>query len=300
MTDQPASPTLPADASAEQQIDLALRLLAMTYRCDHNELRLLPDRLPNDLPFALPLPEDARILGALSRAQPDSTEGHLPSLAIILVETPHPAEQGAQRLSAALEAQGWTQSAPHMRGGFAHVVPGYNFMRYGLAASDYILNISLLPGASEQPTIFTFSVARELAPPPQRRRDYFEQRESIPALFPPAGATQQGGGGGGGGNGRVWASADLSTDHSVAEVMANYDRQLESGGWRRRSGGSSGSVGWSYWSFNDDEGAEWRGALAVLGDPDRPRDYLALIQIESDSAYNDGFTNWRSHSILKG
>lgn len=306
MADQPTSPTPPADANAQQQLDLALRLLTLTYRCDYEQLRLLPNRLPDDLPFALPLPEGARILGALNLAQSDDPEqpdlpGRLAPLAIILVETPYyPVEQGAQRLSAALEAQGWTQNVmpQHMRGGFAHVVPNYNFMRFGSAANDYILSISPAPSASAQITTFSISVNQETSAPPQRRIDYREQRESIPALFPPPGATQQGGGGSGG-NGRSWVTATLSTDHSVTEVMANYDRQLESGGWRRRSGGSSDSVGWSFWAFNDIEGAEGRGALAVLGDPGHPRDYLALIQIETDAGGN-GFAHWQSHSILKG
>lgn len=304
MADQPTSPTPPAeqpDASAQQRIDLALRLLAAPYRCDYEQLRLTTGALPSDLPFELPLPDGARILGALSLGQSDQPD-HRPPLAIILVETPHTVEQGAQRLSAALEAQGWTQSAPllHMRGGFVHVMPGYNFMRYGSAASDDILTITMLPSASAQPTTFSISVQRESPQSQRRPRDYREQRESIPALFPPTGATQQGGGGGGGGsNSRLYATATLSTDHTTSEVMANYDRQLEGDGWRRRSGGSSGSIGWSYWAFMDDEGKAWRGSLAVFGDPDRPRDYLAFIQIELDSADESGFTGWQSHSILR-
>jgi hypothetical protein len=59
-------------------------------------------------------------------------------------------------------------------------------------------------------------------------------------------------------------------------------------------------VGWSYWSFSDDEQKAWRGALAVLGDPERPRDYLALIQIDSDSRDDGGFAGWKSHSIIGG
>ena len=300
MADQPTSPTPPADASAAQRLDLALRLLAMTYHCDTSLLRLLPGRPPDDLLVTLPLPEDVRILGALTVAPPDLPTGHAPPLAIILVETPHTVEQGARRLSAALEAQGWSQNIvpPHMRGGFVHVMPNYNFMRFGLAASDYVLTISPLASASEQPTTFSISVGQESAPPPQRRRDYIEQRELIPTLLPPAGATQQSGGGGGG-SGRRYMHAYLSTDAPIAEVMATYDRQLERAGWQRRSGGASGSVGWSYWTFTD-EGKAWRGALAVLGDPGRPRDSMAFIQIETDGDDGSEFASWKSHAIISG
>ena len=295
MADQPTSPTPPADASAEQRLDLTLRLLAAMYRCDFEQLRLLSDRLPDDLPFALPLPEDARILGALSLGQSDQPNHH-PPLAIMLVETPQTAEQGAQRLSATLEAQGWILSAPHERGGFAHVVPNHNFMRFGSTDGDYALTIAPLPGASAQPATFSIMAQRDW--PRQLHGAFRDQRELIPALLPPAGATQQGGGGGGG-NGRFYSTANLSTEAPIAEVMATYDRQLERANWRRRSSETSRSVGGSYWSFSDNEGTEWRGSLAVFGDPDRPRDYMAFLQIETDADVN-GFARWQSHSTIQG
>lgn len=293
MADQPASPTPPADANAEQRLDLALRLLATLYRCDYGQLRLLTDRLPDDLPFALPLPKDVRILGGLSLGQSDLPNHH-PPLAIILVETPQSAEQGAQRLSAPLEAQGWIQGAPHMRGGFAHVVPDHNFMRFSSADGDHALTVAPLPSASVQPTTFSIMAQRDW--PRQLHGGFRDQRELIPALMPPAGATQQGGGGGGGG-GRFYSTANLSTDAPIAEIIANYDRQLERANWQRRSSETSGSVGGSYWSFTDNEGKAWRGLLAVLGDPDHPRDYLAFIQIETDADVN-GFAHWQSHNTI--
>jgi hypothetical protein len=296
MADQPTPPAPRPDA--EQRLDLALRLLAMAYHCDVGLFRLSSGVLPHDLPFELPLPEDAHVLGALSVGQSDQPDQHLP-LTIILVETPHTMEQGTLRLSAALDAQGWAQNAiPYMRGGFVHVMPGYNYMRFGAAASDYTLTILPLQGASAPPTTFSISVQRE-APQAQRRPgDFHDQRELIPALLPPAGATQQGGGGGGG-NGHFYSNANLSTDAPIAEVMANYGRQLERGDWQQRSSGANGSVGWSYWSFTDKDGAAWRGSLVVLGDPDRPRDYLAFIQTNSDTDV-EGFAHWRSHSIIRG
>lgn len=296
MADQPTSPTpTPAD-SAEQRLDLALRLLTMQYRVASDQLRLTPGKLPDDLPFALPLPEGARVLGALSIAQPDQPDHH-PLLAIILVETPHTLEQGAQRLSATLEAQGWAQNAiPHMRGGFVHVMPGHHFMRFRAPSGDDVLSISPLPEASAPTTTFSISVQREPPFSDQRRPDAFRDlNELIPPLLPPPGATQEGGGGGGG-NRRRYASANLTTDAPIAEVMANYDRQMEGGGWRRRSGGASASAGWSFWSFTDQEGAEWRGALVAFSDPERPRDYLAMVQIETDSRDDGGGSSWTVHS----
>ncbi|HEX2349527.1 MAG TPA: hypothetical protein VHI51_13935 [Ktedonobacterales bacterium] len=297
MADQPTSPTPPVDASAERRLDLAQRLLAMTYHCDTGLLRLLPGALPDGLPFELPLPDGARILGALSVASRDQPDQHRP-LATILMEMPHTAEQGAQRLSVALEAQGWAQNImpPRMCGGFAHVMPNHQFMRFALAASDYTLTISPLPSANVQPTTFSIMAQRDW---PRQIHDYFhDQRELIPMLLPPAGATQQSGDGGGG-SGRRYVNAYLSTDAPIAEVMATYDRQLERANWRRRSSETSRSVGGSYWSFSDNEGTEWRGSLAVFGDPDRPRDYMAFLQIETDADVN-GFARWQSHSTIQG
>jgi hypothetical protein len=309
MTDQPTPPTPPPDASGEQRLDLALRLLTMQYGVASDHLRLSPGKLPDDLPFELPLPAGAHVLGALSVAREPAeqesaaTRRVLHTLrTIMLVELPLTEEQGAQALSERLETAGWGREfMPHMRGGFVHVMPSHNFMRFRAASGDDVLIISPLPGASAQTTAFSLAAHQE--PPPfsdQHHPDTFRDlNELIPPLLPPPGATQQSGGGGGG-NGSRYSSASLTTSAPIAEVMANYDPQLERGGWRRRSGGVSGSVGWSYWSFSDDEQKAWRGALAVLGDPERPRDYLALIQIDSGSRDDGGFAGWKSHSIIGG
>lgn len=293
MADQPASPS-PADDAG--RLDLALRLLAMSHRVTGDQLTLTLGKLPDDLPFALPLPAGARILGALAVIHTDARA----PLVTILVETPFASEPSAQAFAERLEAQGWTREfMPHMRGGFVHTMPGFDAQRYRQPAGDNVLVISSLPGESAPTTV---SIAAHHESPMRGRPDGFRDlQELIPSLFPPPGASQQGGGAGGS-NRRRYTSANLTTERPIAEVMANYDGQLERSGWRRRSGAVSGPVGWSYWSFADEQGVAWRGSLAVVGDPDRPREYVALLQIEAEpDTDGDGLhSGWTVHGVISG
>ena len=295
MADQPTSPPPPA-ADAEQRLNLALRLLAMSHRVTGGQLKLTPGKLPDDLSFALPLPDGARILGAQSIAHTDARA----PMVTILFEMPLTPEPSVQAFAERLEAQGWTREfMPHMRGGFMHTMPGFDFQRYRQPEGDYVLVISSLPGESAPTTV---SIAAHQEPPMRGRPDGFRDlQELLPSLFPPPGAAQQGGGGGGG-NTRRYTSANLTTERPIAEVMANYDQQLERGGGRRRSGAVSGPVGWSYWSFADEQGAAWRGSLVVSGDPDHPREYVALLQIEAQTSEDgDGpHSGWTVHGVISG
>ena len=89
-------------------------------------------------------------------------------------------------------------------------------------------------------------------------------------------------------------------DQPASPPADDAEQQRERGGWRRRSGAVSGPVGWSYWSFADEQGAAWRGSLVVSNDPDRPREYLALLQIEAETIDGgDGrYTGWAAHSSV--
>ncbi|HZC05840.1 MAG TPA: hypothetical protein VE338_09375 [Ktedonobacterales bacterium] len=297
--DQPAppannpapEPAAAEPASAERQLELALRMLAQQSHASPANLRLLPGQAPADLPFTLPLPPGARIVGSMTGAEPQNA----PPAVTILVDAPLSPEQSVGFYVDALQAANWTQEVmPHMRGGFVHVQPGgFTFLNFHSASDDQHLTITTLPGADERQTTLSIVVRKEQRPGWQRsgmgagsRGGMRGDMETlIPPLLPPPGASQQGGGGGGG-MGRWQSNAQTQTELPVAELIAHYDGQLERGGWRRRDGGASGPVGWSFWAFADSEGEPWRGKLLALNSPDRPHDYLLLIQIEAENQHD--------------
>ncbi|HET9111821.1 MAG TPA: hypothetical protein VFN78_13410 [Ktedonobacterales bacterium] len=285
--DQPATPANSAPepgaaepASVEPQLALALRMLAhQTYTAPTN-LNLLPGRAPDDLPFTLPVPPGAHIVGSMTHAEPPNGA----QVVTILVDAPLSPEQSIAFYTNALEAANWTQDVmPHMHGGFVHAQPGgFTFLNFHSAAGDWILTVSTMSGADERQTALSIMLRKDQRPSWQRSGRTPDMMGLIPPLLPPPGASQQGGGGGGS-HDRWQTNARVETALPVAELLAHYDRQLEKGGWRRRDGGASGPAGWSFWAFTDSEGEPWRGAFLALNSPDRPRDYLVLVQIEAEN-----------------
>ncbi len=310
MDERPDSPTpdqRPADApnasgTPEQRLELAVRLLAQQFHAARGEITLLPGRLPDDLPLPLPLPDGARVVGAMTH-----TWGPAVDVTTILIDTTLSAEQSAQFYSQRLEPLGWApRIMPHERGGFVHVWPGSPaFRRFTSGEGGYALSFTALPGVATGETTVQVVVQKEqesdeqrAGMKPERMRDVLAL---IPPLLPPSGASQQpGGGGGGGGTGRWYSIAQMESTQPVAEVIAHYDEQLERGGWRRRDGGASGPVGWSFWSFADTAGAPWRGVLLALNSPDHPRDYLLLVQIESEGESDARGSGFFSRALLMG
>lgn len=280
--DQPTTPAhpTPEPGATEQQLALALRMLAHQTHTAPANLNLLSGRAPDNLPFTLPLPPGARIVGTMTHAEPPNGA----PVVTMLVDAPLSPEQSIASYTNALEAENWTQDVmPHMHGGFVHAQPGgFTFVHFHSAAGDWMLTISTMSDADERETALSIMLRKDQRPNWQRSVRTPDMMQLIPPLLPPPGASQQGGGGGGGA-GRWQTNATVETALPVADVLAHYDRQLEKGGWRRRDGGASGPAAWSFWAFQDNDGEPWRGVFLALNSPDRPRDYLVLVQIEAEN-----------------
>lgn len=298
MDEQP----IPA-SSVEQQLALALRLLAQRPGMN-SDVRLTAGNLPADFPLELPLPDGARLVGAMTQTFSRTGPGdRILPITTILVDAPLTGEQCALFYAERLEAAGWEREYfPFGHGGFVHTQPGnISILRFTATTTDYTLTLTVGKGSSEQETSLSIVAQRETQAANERRRERMPHDSSnlIPPLLPPPGASQQGGGGGGGSDHRE-QHAHVETSLDIAELIAHYDKQLGRAGWRRNDGGVSGPVGWSYWAFDGHEGAPWRGLLLALNALDRPRDYYLLIQIETAERPNWGVGGFSSTTLSAG
>ena len=238
---------------------LALALLVPRYSGEsYEEPQLLVGELPPDLPFEVPLPEGARVLGTL-----------LGSQTITAIEAALAPEDVVEFYRTALAAEGWREAAipGYGRGGFLHTNPNrmamVTFDRDEEGPSLRLMCFETRGGGAS----IQLHVEAQPSPPNQaRQRAMMRGRDVmsvLPAIQAPPRSTQQPGGGGGS-NDHVSSQATLETDLDVPAVGAHYRQQLERAGWEQRGAGENGPVAWSAWTFNDDEGEPWSAMFAAL------------------------------------
>jgi len=102
----------------------------------------------------------------------------------------------------------------------------------------------------------------------------------LPSLQQPAGVQRTQGGAGTSGNDGAYASAELQTALSVAELAEQYMAQLETAGWQLVEESQTEAVAWSVWTFDDDDGDAWGGTLLVTDRPAVSDGRFALLRVE--------------------
>jgi len=107
-----------AAGDAEALRALAIRLLSPPYpgAPPAEATRLLVGQLPDDLPFELPLPEGAAVVGSLARGEHLGTE--------IVLDVNQPPEAVVDFYLKELEALGFTRPGPAPESGFLPAVAG--------------------------------------------------------------------------------------------------------------------------------------------------------------------------------
>jgi hypothetical protein len=250
-------------------------------------VQLFPGALPPDLPFALPLPADSRLIGSAIR--PSTAAGPFAptvgeSVDIVLDVPGAPADVLAA-YQALLTDAGWSSPAVGRApapGGFQSSISTTNALLC-LGEQGPYLSIAVL-GEPSGPTDMRIHVetmtpgpcsATPGAPPPLP-----PGAVRLLPLEPPSGVRLQPIGSGGS---PFFTSTDAiaETDLSVADLEAHYARQLEAAGWTRRDGGAGAAVAWSLWSVPGE--GEQTGYLAVLDGPGPNRRSLHL-QVMTDAA----------------
>ncbi len=210
--------------------------------------QLLPGASPADLPLALPVPPDGRLVGSVARRAGDALVG-----AEVVFDAPGAPADTAAFYERVLGPQGWTPTALGGPG------PPFGFQPSGAATFRVFC---APPGGTGSLTLQVLATTTgpgdlrlrlDLTNPGPcgagggaPRPNLPPGAERLPLLVAPDGSQVSPGGGGGGGN-RFASDAFAATDLTVAALHDAYAAQLAAADWARVAGGADGPLAWSTW-----------------------------------------------------
>lgn len=257
---------------------LALRLLARPFNPQAAEPQLLAGRLPDHLPFDLPLPDECTIIGSFL-SSPEEMQ--------IVLDTDATPSAVIAFYKERMRVSGWSEPAflrKRDESGFVHTSRLFtSSMLLCKGPHGPALQVaafaSLLEGERTDVRIHVDTRSRN-SPCRQSSGIFMEVGNLIPSLEPPAGGHQLRGGGGSHSD-HAGTSAMLEMDRDMAlPVLANhYTGQLEQAGWQRTGEGSSGPMAWHTWEFRDTKSDHWGGVFSLLQVPGMERNYHLQVLI---------------------
>jgi hypothetical protein len=254
--------------------ELALRLIPQQYGPtgpSNVPPRIWPGCVP-DLPFDLPVPQRARVVGGYGRGK------HL----TVLIDTDASPKECIAFYREHMFLGGWSTPAWHVEsGGFA--VPQVTHQAQALlcqgdrgpalsiftqAAGDEITHMTL--------TINLDTTNNPCLPPVEPEQYQMSVGPHIPPLGAPPDCTLVSYGTSGG-PGLSTAFATLTTDLDLTAVVTHYDQQLAEAGWHLVDNGRSGPVAWSAWTLVDRMRSSAHGTLTVIQEPDEATSYALCL-----------------------
>jgi hypothetical protein len=256
--------------------------------------RLLPGRLPDALPVALPMPQGSQIVGSVVR-----TAGGRPVSAEVLVEVPGSPGRSQALYEQTFAEQGWATPTGYPSGGFQQMrapTPYYRcvgddwtlammtFRQLDGGRVEVHLSLQFAPMAGISGALGSMAVAScsTVASPsggvargiPDYRRDL------LPRLFAPAGSQLQTTGGAMGSD-YATSEATAESDWSAGQLEAHFAAQLEQAGWEKVASGDAGVVAFSSWSLPHEP--DWFGMLTIAQTPVENR-YALTVRVETPSS----------------
>ncbi len=261
----------PAEEEARARLALARRFLAA--QSDEAEIELKPGEMAIDLP----IPPGALVAGSLMRSGRPAG---------MILDSPQTPEEAFAFYDAHLPALGWAVDTFMRRGGFVTSSPSLVPSRYISDEQGRMLLLAIRERPEGGVAVFiTIMAAPDRAQWARQAYGPVLQR-AMPPLMAPRGAslTEEGGGG----SDTAWRSyARMTTTLDPGAVMAHFDSQLATGGWRRVDGGATDSAGWSLWSVTV-ESRSLIGALTALRIPERQDEYLLEARLEASERPQPG------------
>ena len=213
-------------------------------------------RIPDEIPFAVPVPANARVVGAISR----------PTFGTLVLSVPERPLEAMKAYRELLRRTGWDDRGREHGTGFE---PPRSLHSGTFCQGE---SRSINTGAAERSDKETFLQVRYQE---ASGRSLCEQRQSdhprsdrgpMPTLYPPEKTSIVDASVGGGMN-YSEASARLETDLSPAQLVAHYGAQLRADGWAPRSDPSGKEVAAQHWSIEDRRGKSWVAVLIALRIP---------------------------------
>ncbi len=318
---QRPGPTSPSnDAFVPRELAARLMESHFPYTVTEEKPLIFVGRLPEEVPFPVPIPEGFVLVGSAQFA----SRGDRRVVEIVL-DTTLPASRVRDAYRDLLADGGWEEEnldGPG-GGGFARGPRGF-LMSLGRTLGRARRGAPVdLPGLStvfrntRRQTLIVSAEERKKAPTDvrlrlitgrgplhRRRHNDPEALYVLPILTPPP-RTQISDEGvhtghlappfearttGGGYGGYSWehdgaySFAALESDLDLPSITTHYADQLETFGWSRTAEGHEGPQAWSIWAFRDNEGSPWEAAFTALHLPRTPRRYLLNLRADRTPA----------------
>ena len=225
------------------------------------EPEVLIGELPADLSIEIPVPEDAKMIGSVTRfADYEYIE--------MFLDVPREPDEAMAFYRDQLTERGWVEfEAPYSHGG-------------GFSPANLSMPVIFCRDENSGPSISVLAYSLEnngdcgvrLTLDSNLRSSYCSMKDEcrphsfyedvLPSLQAPEGAVIRGSGGGGGGD--SWHSdATIETELGLKEIREHFENQLEEAGWTLEGQGSDERIGWSDWSLTDGDNNKWAGLLLV-------------------------------------
>lgn len=238
---------------------------------------LWPGKLPEVLPFDLPVPDAGRVIGSYGRGE------HL----TILIDTEMTPKETVAFYEERLPASGWSTPAWYRRqGGFFPPQVGQpTQILFCRGAEGPALAIFAEQGP-DRITHATLSLNLDPAenpcrPPADDGRRVMRVGPHIPPLEAPPNCVLIPYGTSAGPDIST-ALAALSVDLVPGAIEEHFGRQLAEAGWRLVERGASGPIAWSTWSFVDRDRSAARGMLTVIREPGAESGYALSLYARLD------------------
>lgn len=274
--------------------ELALRLIPREYPPGtpyEAPARIWAGSIPEDLAIALPVPENARVIGTYGA----------PRLLTILVDTDMSPKAVLGFYRERFEGMGWKMRPILGGGGF---LPPTDLMRaFGVfCASPQEPAITVTAEDVSAPltqvtiTVVTlsdnpcFSSEGPSGPPPRREHAV---RLQLPALeVPPDSEMVRWGsqwGHSAGASGRQGASAmtEVASRLDFAGIVAQYETQLKQAGWSRQDSQLEGSTARSVWTLATDDGPVHEGFFFAVQHP-KTQVYYLYVELREGPSTHEG------------
>ena len=228
-------------------------------------------RVPDDMPFEVPRPPNARVVGALARADNGT-------IVLSVAERPLEAAKAYRDL---LRSTGWDDRGSERGGGFQ---PSPILYSGAFCRGDNAWITTTAAERSDRETFLQIRYAKgdKHSPCDERQRDNMSfVRGPMPTLYPHPEASILDASAGGSRN-YMEASARLRTDVQPGELVAHYAAQLRADGWTPRSQPAGASVVGQTWGIQDRRGRAWTGVLIAIALPESDQRELLFRVVPQD------------------
>ncbi|MCB9449966.1 MAG: hypothetical protein H6672_00915 [Anaerolineaceae bacterium] len=235
--------------------------------------------LPDDLPFDLPLPEDARLIGSITHSVYTSTE--------IIFDTAVSPKDLVAFYTENLPGDAWRANTnlPVPQGGFVQQETSIGNFCSTTGEFWMTINSTAMDGELTDAHIYISAPGDPSTCGGNEINMATDAFTMLPELRTPEGVEilpqVSSGGGGGGGFGQRYASMGvvLGTERPLADVLTDYNVQLEGAGWHNVMAESGTGFAWSSWTITDESGVIWGGTLTITASPTSENEFSATITV---------------------